>query len=74
MDYPEILNKQGFRISAYSMESVIAEKFEAMIVLDAANSRMKDFYDIYQILKENTISGKSLVEAINQTFQTRHTV
>lgn len=74
MNYPEILNEQGFRIIAYSMESVIAEKFEAMIVLDAVNSSMKDFYDIYQILKGNTISRKSLVESIKQTFRTRHTV
>ena len=74
MTYPEILSKQGFRIFAYSMESVIAEKFEAMIVLDASNSRMKDFYDIYQILIENTISLKSLAEAIRQTFQARHTI
>ena len=74
MVYPEILGNQGFRIFAYSMESVIAEKFEAMIVRDAVNSRMKDFYDIYQILKENRISKKALDEAIRQTFNTRHTV
>ena len=74
MDYPEILSKQSFKIYAYSLESVIAEKFEAMIVLDASNSRMKDFYDVYQILKKENISEKLLSEAISQTFQTRHTI
>jgi hypothetical protein len=56
------------------MESVIAEKFEAMIVLDTANSRMKDFYDVYKILTEQTVSEMSLHHAITQTFQTRQTV
>lgn len=45
-----------------------------MIVLDALNSRMKDFYDIHQILKENSLSGNIISEAIRQTFNTRHTV
>ncbi len=74
MDYPEILSEQGFQVYAYSIESVIAEKFETMIVLDAVNSRMKDFYDIYQILEENTLSKKTLTEAIKQAFRIRETV
>lgn len=73
MEYPELLNNQGFRIYAYSLESVVSEKFEAMIVLDAANSRMKDFYDIYKILTENYISAESLKQAMKQTFHARHT-
>ena len=73
MSYPEILGDQGFNIFCYSLESVIAEKFEAMIVLDAANSRMKDFYDIYQILENNDISDDLMSGAIRQTFKTRQT-
>ncbi|MCF7945156.1 MAG: nucleotidyl transferase AbiEii/AbiGii toxin family protein [Spirochaetia bacterium] len=74
MEYPELLNNKGFRIYAYSLESVVSEKFEAMIVLDAANSRMKDFYDIYKILTENYISAESLKQAMKQTFHARHTI
>ena len=74
IDYPEILEKEGFKISVYSLESVIAEKFEAMIVLDTLNSRMKDFYDIYNILTEEKINLKVLEQAIGRTFKIRHTV
>lgn len=44
--YPVILEMEQPEINAYSMYSAIAEKFEAMIQLSEANSRMKDFYDI----------------------------
>jgi hypothetical protein len=73
MTYPELLKEEGFRIFAYSLESVAADKFEAMIVLDKNNSRMKDFYDIYKILIESNYSAESLEQAIKQTFRARHT-
>jgi hypothetical protein len=56
------------------LESVIAEKFEAMIILDIRNSRMKDFYDIYDILINNMIDIDSLKEAIRLTFERRQTI
>lgn len=74
MEYPLLLDSVTFRISAYSLESVIAEKFEAMIVLDIRNSRMKDFYDVYDILINKKIDSDILREAIKQTFERRHTV
>ena len=74
MEYPLLLDSETFRISAYSLESVIAEKFEAMIVLDIRNSRMRDFYDIYDILINQQIDMNSLKEAIRQTFAERETV
>jgi predicted nucleotidyltransferase component of viral defense system len=72
--YPELLNQGGFLIYSYPLEAVIAEKFDAMIALDTSNSRMKDFYDIYKILKEQDVSNPSLAEAIKQTLRTRGTV
>ncbi len=74
MNYPEMLNQGGFLIYSYPLEAVIAEKFNAMIALDTSNSRMKDFYDIYNILKEQDVSETSLAEAIKQTFRNRETV
>ena len=74
MDYPTLLKNNNFIIQTYSLESVVAEKFEAMIVLDARNSRMKDFFDIYDILIKNEINETSLREAIILTMKTRHTI
>jgi hypothetical protein len=74
MYYPELLNQGGFLIYSYPLEAVIAEKFDAMIALDTSNSRMKDFYDVYKILKEQDVSHTTLAESIKQTLRTRGTV
>ncbi|AHC15639.1 nucleotidyl transferase AbiEii/AbiGii toxin family protein [Salinispira pacifica] len=74
MEYPALLETDPIKISAYSLESVIAEKFDAMIVLDARNSRMKDFYDIYDILTNHRIDQAILEEAIRLTINTRRTI
>ena len=60
-------------IGAYSLETVIAEKFHAMIVLSLANSRMKDFFDVYRILVAGRVDGEILSDAIKSTFTNRET-
>jgi predicted nucleotidyltransferase component of viral defense system len=60
-------------IQAYSKETVIAEKFQAMIELSVANSRMKDFYDVYKLLADNEFDNGTLEEAIKATFVNRET-
>jgi predicted nucleotidyltransferase component of viral defense system len=60
-------------VQAYSLETVIAEKFEAMIDLSVANSRMKDFYDVYHILTTQQIDQDILMQAIRKTFGNRET-
>lgn len=60
-------------IKAYSLETVVAEKFHAMIVLSLANSRMKDFFDIYRILVTDRVDDEILSEAIKSTFANRET-
>jgi predicted nucleotidyltransferase component of viral defense system len=72
--YPVILEMEQPEINAYSVYSAIAEKFEAMIQLSEANSRMKDFYDIYTILTNNKIDKQELENAVNLTFKTRNTI
>ena len=47
MEYPTLLEQKRPMVLAYSIESVISEKFEAIVSLGKAKSRMKDFYDIY---------------------------
>ena len=73
-NYPVILNMEEPKIHVYSIYSAIAEKFEAMIQLSEANSRMKDFYDIYTLLINNDIDKNELENAIKITFKTRNTV
>ena len=75
ISYPTLLD--GLNppdIMAYSIETVIAEKFEAMITLSTFNSRMKDFYDVYTLLKNNEIENNILQAAILQTFKQRNTI
>jgi len=74
IQYPVLLDElEKPQINAYSIETVIAEKFHAMIVLGSFNSRMKDFYDAYILLKNNEINNANLREAILQTFKNRET-
>lgn len=47
MEFPVLLDMDVPKIYAYSISSVISEKFEAIVSLGDANSRYKDFYDIY---------------------------
>lgn len=63
----------GTNILAYSLEIVVAEKFQAMISLSLGNSRMKDFFDVYQILTRQNIDSEILGEAIKATFTNRDT-
>lgn len=74
LDYPSLLDMEQPRLKAYSTESVIAEKFEAMLSLTETNSRMKDFYDIYILSRTYDFDGLTLYEAIRQTLERRGTV
>jgi len=71
--YPTLLDFPSPQLRAYSKESVIAEKFEAMVKLGIMNSRMKDFWDIWLLSRQYTFDGSLLAEAIGKTFATRHT-
>jgi predicted nucleotidyltransferase component of viral defense system len=71
--YPTLLDFPEPRLSGYSAESVVAEKFEAMVSLGSINTRMKDFYDIWLLSRERDFEGRVLREAIVKTFQKRST-
>ena len=58
-------------IQAYSLETVVAEKFHTMIDRDVLNSRMKDFFDCYQLLTKRDLSDDTLYDAIKATFDNR---
>ena len=60
------------QLYAYNRETVIAEKFEAM-VLGIGNTRMKDFYDLWYLSQHFTFEGSLLRRAIAATFERRRT-
>lgn len=57
----------------YPPETVIAEKAHAIILLGEANSRFKDFYDIWLLLEHRDFDGSVLQQAIQRTFEKRQT-
>ena len=72
LDYPLLLtNVPSIQIQAYSLETVIAEKFHTMIDRDVSNSRMKDFYDCHQLLTRHHTDNQILYDAICATFDNR---
>ena len=72
-DYPTILEFPAPRLKAYSRESAIAEKLEAMVSLGEGNSRMKDFADLWFLSRHFDFEGPLLAEAIAKTFHHRQT-
>ncbi len=75
LEYPLLLEKLPTAvIRAYSLETVVAEKFQAMVALGDNNSRMKDFFDVYRILSNYNLDEEVLAQAIRATFKNRHTV
>lgn len=73
IDYPVLLDQPAPHLRAYSVENAVAEKFQAMVDLDMANSRMKDFHDIWTLANNLEFDGAQLSEAIRRTFQRRQT-
>ncbi len=73
VDYPALLHDQAPRILAYQPATAIAEKFQAMIEIGLANSRMKDYHDIWMLSRTLEFDGQDLADAMRATFQRRDT-
>ncbi|HRW58168.1 MAG TPA: nucleotidyl transferase AbiEii/AbiGii toxin family protein [Chlamydiales bacterium] len=71
--YPSILDFPSPLLKGYTVETVIAEKFETIVVRGNDNSRMKDFYDIWVLQRKNNFNKKILREAIHLIFSNRQT-
>lgn len=71
--YPTVLDFPPPAIQAYPRETVIAEKYQAMVMLGIANSRMKDFFDLWNLSQTFEFSGATLTAAIKATFDRRET-
>jgi Nucleotidyl transferase AbiEii toxin, Type IV TA system len=73
IDLPVLLDLPAPRLRAYARETVVAEKFQAMVALGRANSRMKDFYDVWVLSKNYDFNEDRLARAIAATFKRRQT-
>jgi hypothetical protein len=73
LDYPTLLDFPAPHLYGYPPETAIAEKFQAMTVLGMANSRMKDFYDIWMLITNFEFDGRVIQTAIERTFDNRST-
>ncbi len=73
INFPTLLDFPAPRIRACPRETVVAEKLQTMVVLGIANSRMKDFYDLYVLARDFAYDGATLTRAIKATFKRRKT-
>ena len=73
MTFPTLLDMEPPVVKAYSIETIVAEKFEASLDLAELNSRMKDFYDIWMLSRAYPFHGPTLQDAIMATCQRRAT-
>jgi len=71
--FPTLLNAPAPELLAYPRYTMVAEKLEAIVRLGIANSRMKDFYDLYVLARDFAFDGATLTAAIKATFKRRKT-
>lgn len=73
LQYPTVLPMPAPQIQAYPMETVIAEKTEAIVSLGMLNTRMKDFFAIWFLAQTFAFDGRTLHDALRATFGRRNT-
>ena len=73
IDYPALLDAPAPHLRAYPIETVVAEKFHALVTRGITNSRLKDFYDLWLVAETFELERTVLATAIRQTFTRRET-
>jgi predicted nucleotidyltransferase component of viral defense system len=71
LSFPTLLSQESLTIKAYSIESLIAEKFHALALRGLRTSRLKDCYDLWALSREHSFDGALLQQAIQATFAAR---
>jgi predicted nucleotidyltransferase component of viral defense system len=71
--YPTLLNFPAPRVRSCPQETVIAEKLQTVVARGIANSRMKDFYDLFVLARDFAFEGETLTKALQATFRRRRT-
>ena len=72
-NFPALLDFPAPQVRTYPVYTVVAEKFEAMAKLGIANTRMKDFHDVWFLTQRFQLDGPTLCRAIEATFARRKT-
>jgi len=71
--FPTLLDFPAPHLRAYRRETVIAEKFHAMVDIGLSNTRLKDYFDIRTLAQQFEFEGEILAAAIKATFERRQT-
>ena len=74
IEFPTLLDAPPPKLLAYPRYTMVAEKVEAVVCLGVANSRMKDFYDLWLMSRLFEFDGRTLCDAIRNTFKRRSTL
>lgn len=74
--YKSLFDDTYIKIMAFNKETIIAEKFETLIRDTETNTRAKDFYDLYIIIKDywNDLDKTNLIKAIQNTCKRRESL
>lgn len=74
-NYNSIFEDKKIPIMSYTLETILAEKFQTVVNRGLLNTRLKDFYDIYILVntKMSELSKENLINAIKNTFKRRKT-
>lgn len=73
IEFPTLLDAPAPRLLACPRYTMVAEKLETMVRLGMANSRMKDFYDVWLLSRLFEFEGQTLCEAVRNTLSRRST-
>jgi predicted nucleotidyltransferase component of viral defense system len=74
VEFPTLLSFPAPRVLSYPRETVVAEKFQAMVMLGMSNTRLKDFYDLWVLATDFNFDGTVLGAALTATFGRRRTL
>ena len=74
--YPCMFQEKSLRVLAYSLEMILAEKYESVIKRNITTTRMRDFYDLYNLynLRKEDINFDILKQAIISTARRRESL
>jgi predicted nucleotidyltransferase component of viral defense system len=73
VEFPALLSFPAPQVLSYPRETVVAEKFQAMVLLGMSNTRLKDFYDLWVLATNFSFDGIVLGAALTATFERRRT-
>lgn len=71
--FPRMLDMQSFSLFMYPPETVFAEKLDAIVSRGILNSRMKDYYDLWILIRDGLVQANPVRQAVMNTFERRRT-